>query len=474
MATGILKVQGTHVVDQDGNRVILRGAGLGGWMNMENFITGFPGHEAQMRAAMLDVLGQEKYDYFFDRLLYHFFTDADAQFYKSLGLNSIRIPFNYRHFEDDMNPMVLKPAGFTHLDRVVDLCAKHGIYSILDLHVLPGGQSPGWHADNPTNKPLFWEHKHFQDRTVWLWEQLAEHYRTNPWVAGYNPINEPADPQQTRLPAFYTRLHHAIRAIDPHHILWLDGNTFAAEWTGFTAASVVPNSVYSLHDYSFMGFPTGDAYKGTAEQKTQLRKQFERKSAFQREHGLAIWNGEFGPVYAIQGWDEDAEQVNQDRYNLLGEQLRMYDESDQIPWHIWLYKDVGLQGMVYTDPESAYGKLVQPMRDLKKRLQLDSWGKYPSEEVKAVIDPVIEWIDKVSPRATELYPSTWDTRKHVERVVLQMYLAESFVRDYAELFRGKSMEELEELAGSFAFEKCVKRDGLNKIMSDHAALVAGS
>jgi hypothetical protein len=35
---------------------------------MENFITGFPGHESEMRAAMLEVLGQEKYDFFFDKV----------------------------------------------------------------------------------------------------------------------------------------------------------------------------------------------------------------------------------------------------------------------------------------------------------------------------------------------------------------------------------------------------------------------
>jgi hypothetical protein len=41
-------------------------AGLGGHMNMENFITGFSGHEHQHRAALLEVLGQEKFDVFFD------------------------------------------------------------------------------------------------------------------------------------------------------------------------------------------------------------------------------------------------------------------------------------------------------------------------------------------------------------------------------------------------------------------------
>lgn len=137
-------------------------------------------------------------------------------------------------------------------------------------------------------------------------------------------------------------------------------------------------------------------------------------------------------------------------------------------------KDIGLQGMVHTNPDSPYNKLIEPILQKKKKYQLDSWGKYPSEEVAAVIDPVINFIDKVSPNATKAYPSTWDTRKHVERVVLQMYLAESFTEEYAELFRDKSKDELEELAKSFSFEQCVKRDGLNKIMSDHAALVQGS
>lgn len=90
-------------------------------MNMENFITGFPGQEHQHRAAMLKVLGKEKYEFFFDKFLEYFFMEEDAKFFASLGLNCLRLPFNYRHFEDDMNPRVLKESGFKHLDRVVDL-----------------------------------------------------------------------------------------------------------------------------------------------------------------------------------------------------------------------------------------------------------------------------------------------------------------------------------------------------------------
>lgn len=106
---------------EDGKPVVLRGTALGGWMNMENFITGYPGHESEHRAAMKKVLGQENYEFFFDKWLEYFFTDADAVFFASLGLNALRLPFNYRHFEDDMNPRVLKEEGFKHLDRVIDL-----------------------------------------------------------------------------------------------------------------------------------------------------------------------------------------------------------------------------------------------------------------------------------------------------------------------------------------------------------------
>lgn len=121
MSGGILRVHGERVVDSNGNSIILRGAGLGGWMNMENFITGYPGHESQHRAAMLKVLGQENYEFFFDKFLEYFFLEEDAKFFASLGLNCIRVPFNYRHFEDDMNPRVLKESGFKHLDRVINL-----------------------------------------------------------------------------------------------------------------------------------------------------------------------------------------------------------------------------------------------------------------------------------------------------------------------------------------------------------------
>ncbi|KAL1968139.1 hypothetical protein VTN77DRAFT_2270 [Rasamsonia byssochlamydoides] len=464
MANGILKVVGDKVVDCSGQPVFLRGAAIGGWMNIENFITGYPGHESQHRESMLKVLGKEKYEFFFERFLYYFFTEADAKFFRSLGLNCIRIPFNYHHFEDDMNPRVLKTSGFKHLDRVIELCAKHQIYTILDMHAVPGGQNVDWHCDNPTAYASFWDHKDHQDRTIWLWEQIAARYKDNPWVAGYNPLNEPSDAKHYRLPAFYQRLEKAIRAVDPDHILWLDGNTFAMEWRCFD--SVLPNCVYSIHDYASMGFPSGERYKGTPEQKEKLEQQFLRKTKFQRRNGVPIWNGEFGPVYADPALDENADEINQERYNLLGEQLRIYDKY-QIHWSIWLYKDIGIQGMVHTSPNSPWNRTIASFLEKKRACQLDGWAPRPSAEVDALFAPLIAWIDRVSPNK-KMYPTPWSTKRHVIRRVLHDFLSASLSNEFAELFAGMDEAQLEELARSFSFEECVQREGLNRIMSAHA------
>lgn len=49
-----------------------------------------------------------------------------------------------------------------------------------------------------------------------------QHYKSNTWVAGYNPLNEPTDIKHTRLIDFYVRIEKAIRAIDPIHVLFLE------------------------------------------------------------------------------------------------------------------------------------------------------------------------------------------------------------------------------------------------------------
>ena len=157
---------------------------------MENFITGYPGHEHEMRRALLGVLGQEKYDYFFDKFLDYFFTEEDAKFLASLGLNCVRIPINHRHFMDDEKDFEIKESGFKLVDRVVEACAAEGIYTILDMHTFPGGQNQGWHSDSGINRALFWEHKDLQDRSVKMWVEIARRYAGNAWVSPSDTLRD--------------------------------------------------------------------------------------------------------------------------------------------------------------------------------------------------------------------------------------------------------------------------------------------
>jgi len=57
-------------------------------------------------------------------------------------------------------------------------------------------------------------------------------------------MNEPADPQHHNLQTWYRQVEKAIREVDPDHILFLDGNTYSMDFTGFK--EVLPNCVYSI------------------------------------------------------------------------------------------------------------------------------------------------------------------------------------------------------------------------------------
>jgi hypothetical protein len=449
---------------------MLKGTALGGHLNMENFITGYSGHEHEHRAAMAEVLGQEKAAYFFDRFIHYFFRDEDAAFFASLGLNCIRVPFNYRHFIDDSNPTVIKQSGFDLLDNIVDICARHGLYVILDLHSVPGGQNQDWHSDSGVSRALFWDFKVFQDQAIDLWVKLAQHYVGNPVIAGYNPLNEPADPEHIRLIAWYERAEKAIRSVDPDHILFFDGNTYAMDFSRFE--SVLPNSVYACHDYAMLGFPIpGQApYSGTPEQNAKLRRQFNRKAEFTSKHGVPLWNGEWGPVYSDERKDPNGAATNQARLGVLREQLNIYAET-QTSWSIWTYKDVGYQGMVYASPDSPYMKLIEPFVEKKQALGLDFWGVVDKSGVADVYEPFVDSLREMVPEHLQnsKYPPTWSFDRQVERVVRECLMSEYLGKEFAELFVGKSFEEIDELAASFKFENCIKRDGLNEALRADAA-----
>ncbi|WP_326672512.1 glycoside hydrolase family 5 protein [Streptomyces canus] len=447
----LLKVSGTRLETLDGTPVRLRGAGLGGWMNMENFITGYPSSESAMRSAVREVLGERRYQLFFDRLLTVFFDEADAALLASKGVNCLRLPVNYRHFEDDARPLEIREEGFAQLDRVVELCGRHGIYTVIDLHSLPGAQNHQWHSDNPTHLPSFWDHRHFQDRVVHLWEVMAERYKDNPWVAGYNPINEPADESGHVLPAFYDRLVAAIRSIDPHHILFLDGNRYSTEFDLF--GEPIENTVYTCHDYARAGFARTGGYPGHTDgiwvDKEHVEDVFLRRTAYMRKTGTPIWVGEFGPVYTGDpARDEVCAQ-------LLADQLEIY-RRHEASWSVWTYKDVGLQGLVHLAQGSPYQLHFAEFMAKKHRLGAEAWSS-PDGDIREAAKPLEQLVTDEFPSFT---PYPFGTRQWIEIIIRHVLLGQPLVQEYAELFRGLGDDDLLALADSFALEHCVRRDWL--------------
>lgn len=458
-----IRVNGADLVDESGSVVRLAGVGLGGWMNMENFITGYPGNEENIRRVLLDRMGRESYDAFFDEFLLDFFDEADAAHLATLGLNSVRIPFNYRHFEDDARPFELKQEGFARLDRVVTLLGRYGIYSILDLHALPGRQNQHWHSDNPTHIAEFWNHPHFQDRVVHLWEALAERFKDRPEVAGYNPINEPSDPSGEVLPVFYDRIEKAIRAIDPRHVLFLDGNKYSTDFSFLDRRSEpLPNTVYTAHDYALPGITSATEYPGVTRgeyfDRSVVEKSFLRRTEYMRRTGTPIWIGEFGPVYS--------QDRSQDpwRYQLLRDQLEIYREHGA-SWALWTYKDIGLQGLVYASPDSPYRRLIADAVQTKGRLGIDSWGG-SDVGVRSIIDPIDAVFDADFP---DFAPWPWGRQPHIAVLVRHILLAEPLAEKFGDLFRGITPDRARELARSFRFDQTVERTGLSELLRSHLA-----
>ena len=452
----VLQVRGTDLVTPDGQPVSLRGVGLGGWMNMENFITGFPGTESAMRAALREVLGAERSDGFHERFLEAFFGPEDAAHLASLGLNLVRLPVNYRHLEDDMRPCEIREEGFRHLDRAIDACAREGLYTIIDLHALPGWQSQEWHADNPTHRATFWEHRHFQDRVANLWEAVARRYRGHPWVAGYNPVNEPSYEDGARVLEVYERLVAAIREVDPEHVVFLEGNRYSQDFDLF--GDPWPNVVYTAHDYARPGHVDGGPYPGVSRgeyvDRDALERAFLHRTRYMRETGTPIWIGEFGPVYT---GDPERDEV---RYRVLRDQLEIYERYGA-SWSIWTYKDVGLQGLVHVDPDSPWMRRIRPVLEKKERLGVDHWGTLDAG-IRPVLQPLEELLAREFP---DYQPYPYGQRWLIHRLVRHVLLAGAMVSEFAWRFRGVTEREVEELTDSFRLDRCIHRTRLEHLLT---------
>jgi len=259
-AQGFLTTQGKSIVDESGNEVLLRGMGLGGWMLQEGYMlqtAEFANPQYQIRQHIEELIGSEKTQEFYDAWLANHVREQDIAALKSWGFNSVRLPMHYNLFTLPIQEEPIEGEN-TWLDKGLELtdsllawCKKNEMYIVLDLHAAPGGQGYDQGiSDYDTNLPSLWESSQNQDKTVALWRRIADHYKDESWIAGYDLINEPNwDLNQNQaLRNLYGRITEAIREVDQRHIIFIEGNWFANDFTGLTPPWD-NNMVYSPHKY---------------------------------------------------------------------------------------------------------------------------------------------------------------------------------------------------------------------------------
>src|SRR3569833_2831181 len=110
-------------------------------------------------------------------------------------------------------------------------------------------------------------------------------------------MKEKGDASGLKIKPFYDRDIAAIRAIDPHHELFLDGNRFVTDFSAFVGLEPFPISVFAAHDYMLPGYVYGGPYPGvtrvTFYDRGYVEESFLRRTEFMRQTDTPIWIGEF-------------------------------------------------------------------------------------------------------------------------------------------------------------------------------------
>jgi endoglucanase len=299
---GFLHASGKRIVDGQNREVILRGMGLGGWMLQEGYMletASFAGTQHEIRAHIESLVGPEATDSFYNAWLANHVTRADIDSLAKWGFNSVRPALHYNLFtlpieaEPVLGRQTWIEKGFVMLDSLIAWCAANRMYVILDLHAAPGGQGRDNNiSDRDPAKLSLWESSANRTKTVELWKRLAERYAGNPWVGGYDILNETnwdfensGNPNgcncTTNAPLLdlFRNIITAIRSKDNRHLIFIEGNCWSGNFNGLTPlAGFDDNLALSFHRY----WCGND--KGTIQDKLDLRDKL----------NVPLWMGESG------------------------------------------------------------------------------------------------------------------------------------------------------------------------------------
>lgn len=319
-----IRADGERLITADGRYVSLRGTNIGGWLVFEEWMGAFTG--AKCGIEIIEILekrfGKEKADALFKMYQDNYFTDEDFDIIGELGFNCVRLPFWYKNLETEKEGAY----DFSRLDWAVERCAERGIRVILDCHGLPGFQSIAHHCGKINDCRLYdetEEGEEFRRLSEKLWIAVAERYRDNPAVAGYDLMNEPMcdfdeNQDDEAMWKVYDRLYRAVRETDPKHLIIMEAiwdfdhlpDPKDAGWE---------NVMYELHLYD----PSDEAY-------TQIIKEAKAKN-----YNVPIFVGEFKPTTAEGHWDYILNMFNENYVNWTTWTYKGHSGGDRTDWFIY-------------------------------------------------------------------------------------------------------------------------------------------
>lgn len=414
-----------------GKPILFSGLGVGSWLNMEHFMLGLPGTDKQIRETFARVLGKEDAARFFDSFILNFLTEEDFLFLKESGVNLLRVPFSYRLFIDDENPGVYKEEGFGYMDRLLALCSKYEIFLMPDLHTVPGGQNPDWHSDNTTGIPQFWHFRIFQEQIVKLWQDIAQRYQDEPFLLGYDLLNEPflMPKKEGVLNAFFEEVTKAVRKVDKNHIIFIEGDFFSMDFSDIR----LPADEQTALTFHF--YPTVwdknlcDKDYDARERVRKMDEQLAGFAALRDKFGRPALCGEAG----VDIKKDDLPFTMQ----LLDETLGLFQKHG-LSWTLWSYKDAQWMGLAYPKDSTGWMKLAGRIRE--------HWSHYGQMDAA---DEIMEDMGKryTADLAKELkYELQFQLRGVLYRLE-EEYILKPVLEEFPK-------EEIMSMPESFRFENC--------------------
>jgi len=356
MAQGFLKAEGKRIVDEKGKNVLLRGEGLGGWMLQEGYMLGINKESRQnkIRSRLEAMMGPEETSEFYDAWLHNFIQKADIDSMHAWGFNSVRLPMHYNLFTlaVDKEPVAGKNTwlkkGFELTDSLLSWCKANNMYLILDLHAVPGGQGNDLNiADRDPSNPSLWQSDANQQKTIALWKKLAERYKNEKWVGGYDILNEPnwgftdsvndrngiKEKNNAPIRKLFQEITIAIRSVDKNHIIIIEGNGWGNNYNG-----ILPtwdnNMVLSFHKYWDYN-------------KTQ---NIQRILDTRNKYNVPVWLGETGENSNV--W--------------YAEEIRLLEQNN-IGWSMWPLKKMGSNNPLEIKSNLNYDAVKDYMNGIGKK-----------------------------------------------------------------------------------------------------------